>query len=169
MFLDRDGVINKAIVINGKPFPPQTLSELKIIPGVLDALIKLKQEDFYLIVVTNQPDVSRGKQKKNIVEKFHTELKSQLPLDKIYTCYHGEDGECECRKPKPGLLFQAAKDYNIDCKNSFLVGDRWKDIDAGNSANCKTIFINYHYSEKAKIAANYETSSLYNAAKWILK
>jgi len=169
VFLDRDGVINKSLVKNGKPFPPQSPSELKIIPGVLDALIELKQKDFLLIVVTNQPDVGRGKQKKKIVEEFHTELKSKLPLDQIYTCYHGQDGECECRKPKPGLLFQAAKDYDIDYKKSFMIGDRWKDIDAGNSVKCKTIFIDYNYDEQVKISANYETSSLYDAAKWILK
>ncbi|HSS96061.1 MAG TPA: HAD-IIIA family hydrolase, partial [Terriglobales bacterium] len=109
IFLDRDGVINRAIVRNGKPYPPSNLAELEIIPGVDSALRDLKARGFKLIVVTNQPDVARGSQTQNAVEKINHALSSSLPLDDIFVCYHSDENNCDCRKPKPGMLLDAAK------------------------------------------------------------
>jgi len=163
VFLDRDGVINRAIVKDGKPFPPKSPSELEIFPGVSDALQLFKKADFLLIVVTNQPDVGRGKLKKEMVDAIHTELKSKLPLDDIYTCFHGQDGECNCRKPLPGLLLQAARENDIDIGKSYLIGDRWRDIDAGNTVGCSTVFIDRGYQEKQPDHFNYRVNSLTEA------
>ena len=169
VFLDRDGVINRAVVRDNKPFPPDSLQQLEILPDVPETLRLLKENGFLLIVVTNQPDVGRGTQKRETVEEMHSFLLKKLPLDDIYVCWHGQDGECDCRKPLPGMLFHAAKKYGINLQQSYLVGDRWKDIDAGESAGCKTIFIDYHYDEPLHFQPNYKTNSIKDTAKWVLQ
>lgn len=148
VFLDRDGVINQAILHKGKPYSPSNLKELIILPGVPKALERLRKEGFLLIVITNQPDVTRGMQKKEQVEAIHNYLLETLSLDAIYVCYHDDVDVCSCRKPKAGLLLDAADDFNIDLSKSFVIGDRWKDIEAGIRAGCKTLFIEYGYDEK---------------------
>ena len=169
VFLDRDGVLNKAIVRNGKPYPPNSLDEFEILPNVKEALLQLKSAGYLLIVVTNQPDVGRGTQHKSVVEAMHELLKSELPLDAIYVCYHGYVGECECRKPKPGMLIEAAKKYDIDLRQSYIVGDRSKDVDAGLAGGCCTVFIDYGYCEPLNTLPDFSTGTLQNAAKWILQ
>ena len=169
VFLDRDGVLNRVIVRGGKPYPPSHLSEFEILPGTKEALIKLKLERFLLIVVTNQPDVARGKQKREKVEEMHTFLKRNLPLNDIFVCWHGLDSECECRKPLPGLLFQASKKWQIDLKKSLIIGDRWRDIDSGHAAGCKTIFIDYRYNECLNYQPDYTTTSIRDASEWIIR
>ena len=168
VFLDRDGVINRALIHDGLPYPPNSLDELEILPGVFESLRILKESGFLLIVVTNQPDVGRGKQKKQIVEKMHEFLLNQLPLDVIYVCWHGQDGECDCRKPLPGLLYQAEKDWHIDLKKSFMIGDRWRDIDTGFAAGCKTVFIDYQYNESLKYQPDYTAKSIIDASGQII-
>lgn len=169
VFLDRDGVINRAIVREGIPFSPVKLNELKILPGVLEALQKLHERNYLLIVVTNQPDVARGIAKKEDIEKMNSYLFSLLPLDDIKTCYHDDQDRCKCRKPLPGALIEAAKELDIDLSKSFMIGDRWKDIEAGQSVGCKTIFINYHYSEKQPEAPDFIVSSLLEAQQIIIR
>lgn len=168
VFLDRDGVINRAIVRNGTPYPPANLSELEILPGVSEALEKLHAADYLLIVVTNQPDVARGTTKKADVEKINTQLFFQFPLDDIKSCYHDSADGCLCRKPLPGALLEAAKERNIDLTASFMVGDRWRDIEAGKRAGCKTFFVNYNYIEKQPDAPDFIVSSLLEAQKIII-
>ena len=168
VFLDRDGVINRAVVRDKKPYPPDSVQELEILPDVPEALHLLKENGFLLIVVTNQPDVGRGTQKRETVEKIHSFLKNQLPLDDIYVCWHGQDGECDCRKPLPGMLFQAAEKYGIDLSQSFLVGDRWKDIEAGKLGGCKTVFIDYGYNEILRNEPDFQTNSIRTTIQWIL-
>ena len=168
VFLDRDGVINRAEVRNRKPYPPNTLQDLEILPDVPEALKLLKDSGFLPIVVTNQPDVGRGTQKQETVEEMHLFLKEQLPLDDIYVCWHGLDGECECRKPLSGLLIQAAEKYGVDFQQSYLIGDRWKDIEAGKTAGCKTIFLDYGYSEKQPDSPDFRVKSLSEASRIIL-
>ena len=168
VFLDRDGVINRAVVRNRNPYPPDTLKELEIFPDVPVALNLLKERGFLLIIVTNQPDVARGKQKRESVEEMHSFLKNQLPLDDIFVCWHGQDGECECRKPLPGMLIQAAEKYGIDFQQSYLIGDRWKDIEAGKTAGCKTIFLDYHYNELLRSQPDFTTNSTQEATEWIV-
>ena len=169
VFLDIDGVVNRSIVRDKKPYPPNSLQELEIPPDVPEALRLLKESGFLLIVVTNQPDVGRGTQKRETVEKIHSFLKNQLPLDDIYVCWHGQDGECDCRKPLPGMLYRAAEKYEIELHNSYLVGDRWRDIDAGNSAGCKTFFLDYKYTDKYPINFDYRVRSLTEAWEIISK
>ena len=169
VFLDRDGVINRALVRDGLPYPPSSLDELQILPGVPESLRILKENGFLLIVITNQPDVGRGIQKKQTVEKMHTFLLNQLPLDVIYVCWHGQDGECNCRKPLPGMLFQAKQDWQIDLKKSFMIGDRWRDIGSGNAAGCKTIFIDYQYEESLKYQPDYTATSICDASEQIIQ
>jgi D-glycero-D-manno-heptose 1,7-bisphosphate phosphatase len=169
IFLDRDGVINDTKVLNGIPVPPQKIEELSILPKVNTSLIKLIKLKFKIIVITNQPDVARGKIKKETVDSINNYLMKKLPLDNIYTCFHDDSDYCDCRKPKPGAILKASKKYNIDLSQSFMIGDRWKDIEAGKKAGCKTIFINYNYSEKKPNNYDYKVSSLYEASQIIEK
>ena len=168
VFLDRDGVLNRAIVREGKPYPPANLTELEILPGVFEALERLHAANYLLIVITNQPDVARGTAKKADIEKINMMLSSQLPIDAFKTCYHDSDDGCLCRKPLPGALIEAAKEYNIDLSKSFMVGDRWRDTEAGASAGCKTFFINYHYAEQKPDTPDFIVSSLLEAQQIIL-
>lgn len=168
VFLDRDGVINRAFVREGKPYPPATLAELEILPGVPKALEGLHAANYLLIVVTNQPDVARGTAKKEDIEQMNAQLSSQLPLDAFKTCYHDSADACLCRKPLPGALLEAAKEYNIDLSKSFMVGDRWRDIEAGQAAGCKTFFINYRYAEQKPETPDFIVSSLLEAQQIIL-
>jgi D-glycero-D-manno-heptose 1,7-bisphosphate phosphatase len=169
VFLDRDGVLNEVVLRDGKPYPPDSLSEFRLIPRVDECLADLKRKGFLLIVVTNQPDVARGKQTKTAVEEMHAFLASRLPIDDIYVCYHDDADECDCRKPAPGLLLDAARKHGIELKESFLIGDRWRDVETGRRAQCKTLFIDYGYREKQPEAApTFEAKSLRSAVDWII-
>ena len=167
VFLDRDGVLNRAIVREGKPYPPTSIDELEILPGVARACVALHEAGLLLIVVTNQPDVARGIQRREAVEAINQALAHQLPLDDIRVCYHDDGPHCSCRKPKPGLLLDAARDWEIVLCSSFMVGDRWKDIEAGKRAGCQTIFVDYGYAERAPDNPDCRVASLLEAAYWI--
>lgn len=169
VFLDRDGVLNRARVRAGKPHPPRTLAELEILPGVLTALCSLKAAGYLLAVVTNQPDVARGLASRADVEALNHALSCALPLDAVFTCFHDDEARCPCRKPEPGLIVQAARQLAIDCQGSFLVGDRWRDIEAGRRSGCRTFFIDYAYQEPAPASSDFTVRSLLEAANTILK
>lgn len=168
IFLDRDGVINRAIVRDGKPFPPAGLEELEILPGVEEALVSLRNNGYMLIVVTNQPDVARGTASKEAVELINQKLSIELPIDEFRTCYHDAVDACDCRKPAPGSLIQAAKAHGISLSESFMIGDRWRDTEAGARAGCKTIFIDYCYNEKQPESFDFRAASLLEATKFII-
>jgi D-sedoheptulose 7-phosphate isomerase len=169
IFLDRDGVLNRAYVRDGKPFPPPGQKELEILPDVASSLRDLKSHGFALYVITNQPDVARGTLTVDTVEAMHSQLRSSLPIDDIFVCYHDDKDDCACRKPKPGLLFEAQRKHNIDLSRSFVIGDRWRDIDAGHNAGCKTILIDYGYRERKPAHPPDATArSLREAADWIM-
>jgi D-glycero-D-manno-heptose 1,7-bisphosphate phosphatase len=168
VFLDRDGVINRAVVRRGKPFTPSCLDELEILPGVCEALARLKAAGFVLIVISNQPDVARGTTTRQAVETIHDRLAESLPLDDFRVCYHDNADGCSCRKPEPGMLVDAARDRGILLEASFLVGDRWRDIEAGRRAGCTTFFVDYGYDERQPEACNYRVKSLAEAARIIL-
>lgn len=168
VFLDRDGVLNHAVVRNGKPYPPLTLAEFKLIDGAPEAVRHLHEEGWVLIVVTNQPDVARGTVLKSQVEEINNYLLDLLPLDEIKTCFHDSVDQCQCRKPQPGALLSAAEQYDLNLKKSFMVGDRWRDIEAGQRAGCKTIFIDYGYAEKQPENVDFTVASLKEATKIIL-
>ena len=169
VFLDRDGVLNRAIVRDGRPYPPRNVAELEVLPGVEQALTALREAGFFLVVVTNQPDVARGTTTKRAVETINAALGAQLPIDEFRTCFHDSGDECDCRKPKPGALLAAAAHYDIDLYDSFMVGDRWRDAEAGRRAGCRTIFIDYGYQEKKPEVVDYRASSLLEASKIILE
>ena len=169
VFLDRDGVINRAFIRGGKPYPPKKVGEVEILPGVYKALMALKEAGYLLIVITNQPDVARGTIAKDSVEEINSYLSKELPLDDIRSCYHDDHDNCRCRKPLPGALLIAANEHCIDMSESFMIGDRWKDIEAGTQANCATFFIDYGYDEKRPIGFFSCVSSLYEAATIILE
>jgi D-glycero-D-manno-heptose 1,7-bisphosphate phosphatase len=169
VFLDRDGVLNRAVVLDGKPHPPAGVNELEILPGVAQACNALHRAGFLLIAVTNQPDVARGAQQREVVEKINQVLQTCLLLDDVRVCYHDDADCCPCRKPEPGLLVSAANDWRIDLSASFMIGDRWKDIEAGRRAGCKTIFVDYYYVEREPDNPGYRTGSLAEAADWILE
>lgn len=168
VFLDRDGVLNHAVIKNGKPYPPSSLLELSIPDDVHQALDRLKLAGFMLIGATNQPDVARGTTAKTTVEAINKKLMSLLPLDEIRVCYHDDNDNCECRKPSPGLLTAAANEHDIDLTRSIMIGDRWKDIDAGKNAGCKSIWIHNNYAEKQPQSPDFIAASLMEAAEWIL-
>jgi D-glycero-D-manno-heptose 1,7-bisphosphate phosphatase len=167
VFLDRDGVLNRAIVRDGRPYPPGSLAELEIMPGVNEACALLRASGFLLIVVTNQPDIARGKQSAHEVDQINEYLQRELQLDAVRVCAHDDADHCSCRKPAPGLLLDAARDFDVDLSQSFLVGDRWRDIEAGRQAGVRTILIDYKYAEK-RVESDQIVQNLAEAADWIL-
>jgi D-glycero-D-manno-heptose 1,7-bisphosphate phosphatase len=170
IYLDRDGVLNRAVVRGAKPYPPATLTALEILPGVPEALARLRAAGYRLVVVTNQPDVGRGNTPLATVEAIHAQLLQDLPLDAVEVCLHGGDVPCHCRKPRPGMILRDAVRFGVDLGASFMVGDRWRDVDAGAAAGCRTILIEAGYDERAPDhAPDHVCGSLTEAADWILK
>jgi D-sedoheptulose 7-phosphate isomerase len=169
VFLDRDGVLNRAVVRDGRPYPPASPAEVEILPGVAEACATLHEAGFLLIAVTNQPDVARGAQRRETVEAINRALQARLPLDDVRVCYHDDGDHCACRKPQPGLLLQAARDWDIDLPGSFVVGDRWKDIQAGRRAGCQAIWVDNGYTEGEPDNPDCRVRSLVEAADWILR
>lgn len=170
VFLDRDGVINRAILRDGKPYAPTTPAEFEILPGVPEACARLKRAGFLLVVATNQPDVGRGTVPQSVVENIHAHMLELVPIDRVEVCYHPGKGlsDCDCRKPKPGMLLRAASELGIDLKQSWMVGDRWRDIDCGHAAGCRTVFIDYHYSEELRQPPDFRVQNLTEGAQVIL-
>ena len=168
VFLDRDGVINANLERNGKPVAPTNLSDFRILPGVAEATRLLKEAGFLLVIVTNQPDVAHGLTPKATVEAMHAEIMRQLPIDDIIVCFHADADNCSCRKPKPGMILEAAARHWIDLAASYLVGDRWRDVHAGRSAGCRTIFVDYGYPQDQPHQPDKLVRSLREAADYIL-
>jgi D-glycero-D-manno-heptose 1,7-bisphosphate phosphatase len=147
VFLDRDGIVNKSLVRDGKPFPPGNLEEFQYVEGIHQVLAELKRRGFDLYLVTNQPDVARGTTPRATVDAIHAKILADLPINGVYACFHDEGQGCGCRKPKPGFLLEASAEHGIDLTRSYMVGDRWRDVDCGNAAGCTTIFVDYGYRE----------------------
>lgn len=168
VFLDRDGVLNQAVVRGGRPYPPDTLGEVVILAGVAQAISRLKKAGYAIVVVTNQPDVATGKQSRKTVEEINAYLGRTLGIDLIKVCYCVEGDGCDCYKPKPGMLLEAAGELSLDLKKSFMVGDRWRDVGAGKNAGCGTFFIDYGYREQRPDDPDYSVSSLAQAVDIIL-
>ena len=167
VFLDRDGVINRALVRDGLPYSPSSVEELDIPPDVPMALGRLKRAGFALIVVTNQADVARGTRTRAMVEAINHALAEELPLDEFRVCYHDDGDDCACRKPKPGLLLQPPV---YDLAESIMVGDRWRDIEAGRSARVRaTVLIDSGHAEPCRAEPDFRATSLAEAVDWILR
>ena len=173
VFLDRDGVLNRPVVRDGLPFPPANLGEFQLYPDVAEGCQQLKSAGFLLIVVTNQPDVGRGTQTRESVEAMHAQLRADLPtLDGIEVCFHAgsNHGEpCDCRKPKPGMLLRAAAAHGIDLKRSYLIGDRWRDIDCAHAAGCRAVFIDHGYREPLREEPEFTVTTFREAVAIILQ
>jgi D-glycero-D-manno-heptose 1,7-bisphosphate phosphatase len=168
VFLDRDGVLNHAVLRDGKPYPPANAAELSIVPEAASALALLRRQGYRLLVVTNQPDVARGTQQRSEVEAIHAVLAAALPIDDFFVCYHDDADCCACRKPKPGLLLQAAEKYNLSLPDCYLIGDRWRDIDAAHAAGCRAVWLNAGYRERGPSSPPAaEVTTLAEAANWI--
>lgn len=169
VFLDRDGVINKAFVVKGVPTPPKNYVEVEILPGVKEAVKLLFAHGYQLVVVTNQPDVARGDATKESVESVNQYLSNALGIIHWYVCYHDDSDSCNCRKPMPGLIHAAAKDLDINVGNSFMIGDRWRDIAAGQAAGCECYFVDHGYSEISPSPPYTRVFSFIEATKMILE
>ena len=169
VFLDRDGVLNRAVVRDGTPHPPASVEELEIYPEAAGALERLKQAGYLLIVVTNQPDIARGTQTRAMVDQINAALAAALPLDEFQVCPHDSADHCPCRKPRPGMVLEAAARHAVDLGRSFLVGDRWRDIDCGAAAGVRTVLLDRTYQERApEHPPDFVTDSIAGAAEWIL-
>jgi D-glycero-D-manno-heptose 1,7-bisphosphate phosphatase len=171
VFLDRDGVINRALERDGKPYPPRSLTEFEILPEAPAACARLKAAGFLLVVATNQPDVGRGTLPKEVVEMIHADMCRRLPIDRVEVCYHAGQGQsdCDCRKPGPGMLLRAASELGIDLKQSWMVGDRWRDVNCGHAAGCRTIFIDRGYAEELRQKPDFSAGNLGEATDIILR
>jgi D-glycero-D-manno-heptose 1,7-bisphosphate phosphatase len=173
VFLDRDGVINRVVVRDGKPHPPSHVEEFDLYHDVADGCAQLKGADFLLVVITNQPDVGRGTQTREAVEAMNLKMGSALPLlDRIEVCYHAgkRHGQpCDCRKPRPGLILRAAAELNIDLNRSYVIGDRWRDVDCARAAGCRAIFIQRGYNEILRAAPDLTVTNFKEAVTAVLR
>ena len=169
VFLDRDGVLTVPQFRDGRSFAPHRLADFRLYEGASQSLAAMKDAGFRLVVVTNQPDVGSGQVDRAVVEEMHRRLNELLPVDAIEACYHRQTDDCDCRKPKPGMLRSAAKRLGIDCTRSFMVGDRASDVEAGRSAGCRTIFIDLGYVDEHAMAPDFIVRSLGEAAEMIVR
>jgi D-glycero-D-manno-heptose 1,7-bisphosphate phosphatase len=168
VFLDRDGTLNYPVVREGRPYPPASLAEMELIPFAREVCANLRASGYLLILVTNQPDIARGSQTLSAVNEMNGWMQQELSLDDVWLCPHDSGDGCLCRKPSPGMLTQAANLWNINLAESFMVGDRWRDIEAGRRAGCRTVLIDYQYDEQRAAGYDQATPDLVGAAAWIL-
>jgi transaldolase len=167
VFLDRDGVLNHAVLRDGKPHPPRDLSELRIVEEAGPALKRLRDAGYRLIVVTNQPDVARATTTREVVDAINARIGAAMAVDEFVVC--DQDGDAPCRKPNPGMLLGAAKRHDLDLRRSFLIGDRWRDVAAGQRAGCVSLFIDHHYAERQPDPPFVRVASIEAAVDWILR
>ncbi len=167
VFLDRDGVLNEVDVRDGTPHPPTGVERMRLLPGVTKACHRLRDLGFALVVVTNQPDIARGKQTRDEVDRMHDVLRGWLPLDEIVVCAHDDVDDCQCRKPRPGLILDAAARLGLQLAQSFCVGDRWRDVEAGKRAGVKAIFVDRGYGERRPADPDAVVANLPDAVKII--
>lgn len=166
VFFDRDGILNRAILREGRAYAPLTLKDFIISPEAAEAVTQVHRAGFLAIVVTNQPEIARGQLSWSTLVAMHQRLRGIVPVDDIYVCPHDSGAGCDCHKPQPGLLHQAAHDWNLNLSASFLIGDRWRDIGAAQAAGCYSILIERVYSGTS--GADYRTTDLCSAIRHIL-
>ena len=167
VFLDRDGVLNEIELRGGTPHPPAGVEQLRLLPGVVEACYRLRELGFALVVVTNQPDIARGKQTRDEVDRMHDVLRARLPLDEIVVCPHDDADDCPCRKPRPGMILDAATRLDLDPGESVCIGDRWRDVEAGKRAGVMAIFVERGYGERKPTDADAVVANLPDAVGFI--
>jgi D-glycero-D-manno-heptose 1,7-bisphosphate phosphatase len=167
VFLDRDGVLNEVELRDGTPLPPAGAEQLRLLPGVVEACNRLRDLGYVLVVVTNQPDIARGKQTYDEVDRMHDVIRGRLPLDEIVVCAHDDIDDCPCRKPRPGMILDAAARLDLDLAASVCVGDRWRDVEAAKRAGVTAIFVDRGYGERRPTDADAVVASLPDAVGFI--
>ncbi len=167
VFLDRDGVINKPIIKNRKPFAPTTHNEFAIYPEAAACVLKMHSAGFRVIIVTNQKDVGKKIIAQSELEEMHASIHEKLKIDEIKVCICTD--ECACYKPNPGMLLEAKNDWNLDLKKCFIIGDTWRDIGAGFNVGCKTILIERCYNMPMPYTPNFIVKNLQQATSIVLK
>lgn len=170
VFLDRDGVINDLVYRNNQPNSPICLGDMKILPRVKEAVDSLKNAGYLCIVVTNKPDIARGLLSYAELSKMHNFMTQATGLELIYFCPH-DDNQCDCRKPLTGMIEKAVRQYGIDLKRSFVVGDRWRDVEMGKKSGCRTVLVISKSTEQdnRKIDPDFITMDLWEAAQIIIR
>jgi D-glycero-D-manno-heptose 1,7-bisphosphate phosphatase len=170
VFLDRDGTLNVQVIREGKPFPPSSVEDFRLFDDVPAGCRDLQAAGFALVVVTNQPDVGRGDQTQAAVEAMHAKLRSLVPeIERIEVCYDPGRGEKSLRrKPAPGMLLDAAAALGLDLARSWLIGDRWRDVDCGKRAGVRTVFLDFGYAEALQAPPDFTVRSFSAAAAIIL-
>ena len=168
VFLDRDGVLNRVSIRDGLPFGPMTLAEFVLVDGAAADVRRLKDAGYAVIVATNQPELARGRLAPAALDAMHAKLRAEVPVDAIYVCPHSDEDRCACRKPQPGLLLSAAREHGIDLNRSFMVGDRWRDVEAGKAAGCRTLLVEMGYRETLKTPPDQVVANLGEAVRKIL-
>ncbi|HEY1645081.1 MAG TPA: HAD family hydrolase [Candidatus Saccharimonadales bacterium] len=171
VFLDRDGTINAGIPVYERV---DSIEKLKLLPNVIDALKRLSQLDYAVFFITNQAGISEGLITMDQFDSINTELlkmiaPSGVKVLKTYVCPHGEDASCECRKPKPKLILDAASEYDIDLAQSWIIGDRPSDVMTGVNAGTKTILVKSGDPNVESSEATFTAPSLLEAIEYIAK
>ena len=164
VFLDRDGVINRTFVRQGRPYAPRQAAQFEILPGVPEAIQTFKRAGYFVVVVTNQPDVATGAVSQAVIEEMHDHLRDETSVDAIKVCYHTDKHQCDCRKPKPGMLLETAHEQSLCLSDSWMIGDRWSDVEAGRRAGCKTVWIRSNYQEQQAANPDLVADSLLEAS-----
>ncbi len=167
VFLDRDGVLVKAVVRDGVAYAPRSWEEFELLPGGPQAVAELRAAGFCVIVVTNQPEVRRGTLGADLLEEFHKRLRAWAPVDDILACCHDDRDGCACRKPKPGMILEAARRHGIDLATSFLVGDGERDLGAARAAGLPFLLIDAPYNQN--LQPDHRVADVAAAVRWILE
>jgi len=141
VFIERDGVLNQAFVNGRQQVGPASLAEFRLQEGVLPLLARLKEAGFLLLVTTNQPGIARGDLSRRELDRMHDQLRRLIPVDDIFICPHDDPDRCPCRKPRPGLFQEARCKWQLNMNASFVVSDKWQDVEAARSAGCTSILI----------------------------
>lgn len=172
VFLDRDGVVNEAVGREQdgvcKHTAPFTVEEFRVFPETAGAIARIRAMGLLSIVVTNQPDLAYGRMTKEMFDKLE-QLTRALGFDDVFICPHRRDEGCACKKPKPGMLHDAAKKWDIDLSRSYIIGDTKSDTGAGKAAGCKTILIARPYNKEDRPTADVAVGSLLEAVDWIAR
>ncbi len=169
VFLDRDGVLTEARVADGVPQSPRSASEMRILPEARPACRALAEAGLKLICVTNQPEIARKNLDRAQLEAMNEILQAKLGLDEVVVCPHDDEDRCDCRKPNPGMILDAARRLDVDLPSSFTVGDRWRDVDAGRAAGTVTVFIDRGYDEPLRERPDVTVGGVQEASEWIIE